>query len=76
MKDLDRWFNELTHKYLEVVRWVHLLCLEEEITSFKTYFRSIKKTGPLYEASLKHLSELIAFFENLISSHRFPSGTH
>jgi hypothetical protein len=24
MCDLDRWFNELTHKYLEIVRVVHL----------------------------------------------------
>lgn len=64
--DLDRWFNELTHKYLEMIQHVHLSCNEHwhHVKVMVSLYHTIK-TGGLSEYNLREFSRQIAFLKTL-----------
>jgi hypothetical protein len=45
MCDVERWFNELTHRYLEIIRIVHLRCWDHWplVKVAVTAYRAIKR---------------------------------
>lgn len=64
MADLDRWFNELTHKYLEVIRVAHLTCTEDSFTvrTMIALYREIRSEKAC-AASMQLFSEYITTTE-------------
>ena len=57
--DLERWFNELTHKYLEYVRRCHLECVKEPLQfDVRELFTKIKLEG-LNEPDVKEFADLL-----------------
>ncbi len=64
--DLDRWFNELTHKYLDLVCLAHLHCKErhDEVQAMVSWYRFIKNDpGKMIAEYLIELSKAIAVAE-------------
>lgn len=57
--DLERWFNELTHKYLEYVRRCHLECIKEPLQfDVRELFEKIK-LGGLNEPDVREFADLL-----------------
>jgi hypothetical protein len=59
---MERWFDELTHKYLETMRRIHLHCNEgyTPVNLMIAMYKTIK-TGELTEKNLHAFSVLIEF---------------
>ncbi len=77
MTDLDRWFNELTHRYLEIIRIVHLHCYDEwlMINVVAKEYRAIKlKPDPfLNETELAIFSGMLDTIQDFIRQrHQYP----
>ncbi len=58
MWDLVRWFDELTHKYLEVVAAVHLSD-SDDASQLRDAYRNLLRDG-LDQPGLERFSKLIA----------------
>lgn len=56
--DLNRWFNELTQKYLDIVRDAHLHCRESSICEIRTTYHRLH--GHLDQLDLTLFSEQLA----------------
>lgn len=55
----DRWFNELTHKYLEYVRMCHLTCYRAPLQyEVRDAFDDIKLNG-MNDTKVKEFAELL-----------------
>ena len=61
MADCERLFNELTHKYLDLVYFAHLHCIEDSVNLpiLRAAFRDLKVSKN--EASLALFSQLLRY---------------
>ena len=64
--DLDRWFDELTHKYLELIQQLHFSCDESwhSVRIMINLYHTIK-TGGLNDQNLCEFSRQIAFIKTV-----------